>query len=153
MEFKKITDIDINNLVSFENTVYTKKPLVRELNIIAEDYLKKYNKKWILIDTQSDYNSIKYVCKSLNDKVLKKFLYNNGEPFIFSAEFADKMFIDIVNKDREKYEYMHVIACHIYDIWNIKYDDPVFLCYHKNFGDLKIQPSEEEIYLIWNRMF
>ena len=63
------------------------------------------------------------------------------------------MTILINNNHGEEYRYIHALAPFILDVWNMTNTNGIFLCYHKNFGELVNCPiSVEKLFGLWNKI-
>jgi hypothetical protein len=125
------------------------------LYIIFKDFTTKRGLVYNVLNSEGEYALLCQLCKHKSPDQIKKILSGKGdiEPTVLKAQYADK-FVNYICQyvsGSEHYKYIHAIAPFIYDVWNSKLTNTVFLCYYKQFGDLvKCPTSSFDLYSLWN---
>jgi hypothetical protein len=125
------------------------------LYVIFKDFTTKCGLTYNVLNSEAEYTLLCQLCKHKSPEQIKRILNGKGEiePTVLKAQYADK-FVNYICRyvsGNDQYKYIHAIAPFIYDVWNSKLTNTVFLCYYKQFGDLvKCPTSSYELYSLWN---
>lgn len=146
-------ELTLNEIFALPYSENKRKLIENNLHKILEIYAQRKNLSYIIINSENKYNVIKNVCiNKTPTQIVKNIKTIFGKTPFIKANFADKLFINIVSiqPSSEQYKYIHAIAPFILDPWNCEYKDGVFLCYYKYAGELDKCPLiMEKIISVW----
>jgi hypothetical protein len=148
----RIINPTIKDLIKHNDNIIPSRVYEDNLKELFKGYAsKKLNNNYILINTDTKYKTLRKIAdqyihnsNSLNDFMAGKCEY----PLVFfTAKYADMLLVDLEKIIPKKvfYVYVHLIANHTIDIWNIESKNSVLLCYHKDFGDLVECPNNYQV--------
>lgn len=73
---------------------------------------------------------------------------------LVKATDADYLLAYWEGRDKQLHSsYIHVLCPHVYDVWNMRCDESVFLCYYQEYGALRVIPNTtSKLFELWNRV-
>jgi hypothetical protein len=158
LEAKYETEIlTIDDIIALPKCTFKKNKIINQLEIIFDDYKKKKNIKAKLIKNINEFKILENLCKDKSTGEVFAILdgHRDFPRCMLLAKYADKLLATCMNDmkiENKKYQYIHVIAPFIFDVWNMSSKHNVLLCYYLEFGQLTECPDNiNTIYELWNR--
>lgn len=139
--FSGMVRIDIKKMYELFNEIWNKEYkflTINKLNILS-NLVKEKNSGEIYAILQG------YIC--------------DWFPTILMANEADTLLNTIAeykfngnNNHESMYKYVHAICPFVCDIWNIKNQNSVLLCYYTNFGEMSCPSTLKSLFSLWTRI-
>lgn len=150
--------VTLDDIYSLPKCSFKGLMLQKNLIDIYERYKKENDFPFTMLLNETKFKALKNICKGKSSKEIFMTLNGNRdfEPTLLPARFADELLaqtLENIPKDNQ-WKYIHSIGPFIFDVWNTRARDSVFICYYKNMGDLiKCPNDEKELFELWNKSF
>lgn len=155
-QYKNI-NLTLEEIFALPDSYFKSKLIDHNIASIFKLFKKENKIKFKLIKSETEFKIILNLCKNKNSNEI--FLLLNGltdilRPSVLYAKHADILLTQCFeSKKDEQFKYIHSICPYIIDIWNIKNNNQVLLCYYKDFGELVRCPTNiDRLIMLWSRM-
>jgi len=124
------------------------------------DYWAKFNSiSYSFVKSDNEYHDLLESCKNKTSAQIYTIIRKNNpnnKPLVLISKYADMLLkdlkVDIMHDD--DWKYIHAICPNVLDVWHMRNNMSVFLCYYQSFGELKKCPYRtEELISLWTRPF
>lgn len=137
-------DLSLNEILDLPDSDFKGRMMNNMLDEILSTYLATNNLKSQPIKSEHFFKFFLGIIKNKSAFEIKEILTGKTEyftPCILTAKQADRLLDQLKISNKLDSQYIHAICPYVIDIWNIKNNHNVLLCYYKDFGELVKCPN------------
>lgn len=150
-------DLSVDDILKLPDCKFKGVKMNEKIYEIFDRYCAEKKIKHQFLASENHFKLLLNLCKNQSSGEIFCILDGHRDlpPTVLYAHQADKLLEQIFseNDDKETWRYVHAVARFVFDVWNMKCKDGVFMCYWQDFGELRSCPSSyNKLKDLWNRI-